>query len=427
MSAFADALVAHYPDDLVTVVIPARNEAGCLPACLRSVLDQDWPSLQVIVVDGASSDATREVVAEQARRDQRVELVQNPAAIIPVSLNLALAAARGRWLVRVDAHAQIPSWYVRSAVGHLASGSWGGVGGRKNGVGRTPAGRAIAAAMSSPFGVGNSTYHYGTKVQTVEHIPFGAYPTELARRLGGWDERLRVNQDFEFDFRLRQQGYQLLFDPALTIDWDCRESIADLFRQYQRYGRGKAKVALLHPASVRPRHLAAPALVASWAGAGLLATKRPKLALLSGLPYVGAVLAASAHTGAKLSKRDERRWLPAALVAMHAGWGLGFWAGLARQVFTATDEVRRSPVARLGRLGRLGHPNRTAPPSLASTTTSASTSSPSRGRGPQGSDPGLAGAALSGSRAGRGRRAADPLLPHLGLASQATTSTTTNA
>ncbi|CAA9214087.1 MAG: hypothetical protein AVDCRST_MAG76-295 [uncultured Acidimicrobiales bacterium] len=346
MSAQAGPLVADHPDDLVTVVIPARNEAGCLPACLRSVLDQDWPLLQVIVVDGASTDATPEVVAEHARRDRRIELVQNPAGIIPVSLNLGLTAARGRWLVRVDAHAQIPPGYVRAAVGHLASGSWGGVGGRKNGVGRTPAGRAIAAAMSSPFGVGNSTYHYGTKPQPVEHIPFGAYPTELVRRLGGWDERLKVNQDFEFDFRLRQHGYQLLFDPVLTIDWDCRESIPELFRQYLRYGRGKAKVAWLHPTSVRPRHLAAPALVASWAAGGVLATKRPKLALLSGLPYVGAVVLASVHTAPKLSSRGERRWLPAALVAMHAGWGLGFWAGLARQVSTATDDVRHSPLGR---------------------------------------------------------------------------------
>lgn len=329
-------------DDLVTVVIPARNEAAALPGCLRSVLDQDWPALQVIVVDGASTDSTPELVLEHARRDPRVELLHNPAGIIPVSLNLALAAARGRWFVRVDAHAEIPPGYVRTAVGHLASGSWGGVGGRKDAVGRTPAGRAIAVAMSSPFGVGNSPYHYGTKVQVIEHIPFGAYPTELTRRLGGWNEELTAHQDFEFDFRVRKHGYQLLFDPALRIDWQCRESIPDLYRQYRRYGKGKAKVVWLHPGSLRLRHLAGSALVVSWVGAGLVATKRPKLALLSCLPYVGAVLVASMHSAPKLSGKDERLRLPAAFVAMHVGWGVGFLAGLGRSVWSASAGLGQS-------------------------------------------------------------------------------------
>lgn len=314
-------------DDLVTVVIPARNEAESISACLRSVLAQDWPTLQVIVVDGASTDSTVQCVAEMAREDHRVEVITNPARIIPVSLNLALRRARGPWLVRVDAHAVIPPWYVRTAVAHLSTELWGGVGGRKNAVGRTPVGGAIAAAMSSRFGVGNSTYHYGTKMKPVEHIPFGAYPTELVRRLGGWNEDLRVNQDFEFDLRIRQAGYQLLFDPALSIDWQCRESIMDLYRQYRRYGKGKVRVIWLHPRSVLPRQLAAPALVASWVAAGILAWKRPRLAVVSLLPYIGALSAASVRTAGSLPGQRQRAWLPAAFVIMHAAWGIGFWEG----------------------------------------------------------------------------------------------------
>jgi cellulose synthase/poly-beta-1,6-N-acetylglucosamine synthase-like glycosyltransferase len=321
-------LSALSSEELVTVVIPARNEEGAIAASLRSVLAQDWPSLQVIVVDGASTDSTARLVAAMAHQDRRVEVMGNPVGIIPVSLNLALAQARGAWFVRVDAHAEIPPWYVRTVVGHLGSGLWGGVGGRKNAIGTTPAGRAVAAAMSSKFGVGNSTYHYGNRVQPVEHIPFGAYPTELIRRLGGWDEDLVVNQDFEFDFRLRQAGYQLLFDPDLTIDWQCQQSIPDLYRQYRRYGKGKARVARLHLRSIRLRHLAAPALTASWVAAGLLALKRPGSALISLLPYSGAVIAASALAAPPLVSWRERQWLPAAFVAMHAGWGIGFWEGV---------------------------------------------------------------------------------------------------
>jgi succinoglycan biosynthesis protein ExoA len=324
--------------DLVTVVIPARNEERAIGACVESVLRQDYPHLQVVVVDGASTDRTADVVRQLAERDPRVELLTNPAAIIPVSLNLALAAARGPWLVRIDAHATVPSNYVRIAVEHLRTGRWGGVGGRKDGVGFTPAGKAIAAVMASPFGVGNSTYHYGTEVQPVEHIPFGAYPVALARSLGGWDESLRVNQDFEFDYRVRQSGHQLLFDPRLVIEWHCRQSVRELYQQYRRYGGGKLSVAMKHPTSVRARHLAAPALVTSWAVAAALAPRRPGAAAALVAPYAAALAAASVRAARSLESPTERRHVPGAFVAMHAGWGLGFLSAAGRSTAPA---VRR--------------------------------------------------------------------------------------
>src|SRR2546430_9185216 len=124
---------------------------------LERFLAQDCPALQVIAVDGASRARTAEIVRAYARRDRRVELLHNPAGTIPVSLNIAQRAARGRWFVRVDAHSAVPAGYIRGLVHHLQTGAWGGVGGRKDGVGVTPAGRAIAAALASPFGGGNAT------------------------------------------------------------------------------------------------------------------------------------------------------------------------------------------------------------------------------------------------------------------------------
>jgi succinoglycan biosynthesis protein ExoA len=321
-------LAGAMPADLVSIVIPARNEEHSIGACLDSVLGQDVPDIEVIVVDGSSTDATARIVTDYARRDQRVRLLRNPDAIVPKSLNIGAADARGRWLVRVDAHARIAPGYVRRAVRHLADGRWGGVGGRKDGVGTTPAGRAIAAAMASRFGVGNSAYHYGTSCRPAEHVPFGAYPTDLVRALGGWNENLAVNQDFEFDYRVRRSGHQLLFDPALKIEWHCRQSISALFAQYRRYGRGKARVAWLHPGSVRTRHLAAPALVVWLATAAIAARRHPRVAATAVVPYLGAVAAASAATARKVPV-GSRRHLPAAFVAMHIGWGLGFWSGLA--------------------------------------------------------------------------------------------------
>ena len=324
--------------DLISVIIPARNEHEHIGATLDSVCAQTKRNLQIIVVDNASEDATAEIVRARAAKDDRIELLTNPDVSIPKSLNLALAAARGRWFVRVDAHSTVPEDYVAKATARLDEGIWGGVGGRKDAVGVTPAGKAIAVAMASPFGVGNSVYHYGTKEQDIDHIPFGSYDTELLRRVGGWDEDLVANEDYELDYRLRKEGHRLLFDPGISISWQCRQSLGELWRQYRRYGRGKADVARLHPESLALRHLAAPGLVAAWA-VGLIARKRrPSWFLAAFVPYLLALGFATKKTSEDLPPDASPAALPAAFVAMHVAWGIGFWEQMVRNYLAESKE-----------------------------------------------------------------------------------------
>lgn len=329
-------------EDLVTVVIPAYNEAAHLGACLDSVRAQEHANLQIVVVDADSPDGTADLVRERMVDDARIELVRHPRRNIPSSLNVALQHARGTWLVRVDAHSTIGPTYVATAVDRLRRQEWAGVGGRKDGVGSTPAGRAIAVAMASRLGVGNSVYHFGTTAQEVDHLAFGAYRLDVVREMGGWDETLTANEDFEFDHRLRKAGHHLLFDPALVIDWQCRQSVPDLFRQYRRYGRGKVDVAVLHPDSLRPRHLVPPLFVAYSTLATVLSARRPRRLLPALGPYVAVVLAESVRSGAQLPSNRERVWLPAAFAAMHVGWGVGVWSGVRRTLWTELGARRRT-------------------------------------------------------------------------------------
>ncbi len=315
-------------DELVTVLVPARNEEATLGACLDSILGQTYRDLQVVVVDGASTDGTRDVVLAYEEDDDRVELVLNDRANIPSSLNLGLDAAKGTWLVRVDAHSEIPPGYVERAITRLRDREWGGVGGRKTGRGQTRQGRAIAAALGSRFGVGNSLYHYGTEEQETDHVPFGSYPVDVLRGLGGWNETLLANEDYEFDLRLRKAGYRLLFDPELSIDWKSRQTLSALFSQYHRYGRSKFPVARLHPGSLRARHLAPPALVLYLAAAGVAGLRKPARGAAMVAPYAGAIVAAAAFAGRRLPPA-ERAVLPLAFGSMHIAWGLGFWRGVA--------------------------------------------------------------------------------------------------
>lgn len=323
-----DAPAGRLADDLVTVIVPARNEELWIDRTLEAVTGQTYRQLQIVVVDDGSTDRTAELTRAWVANDPRIELVSNPGSGIPAALNRGLEVARGTWLVRVDAHATVGPTYVSQLVEHLRRGGWGGVGGRKDGLGETAAGKAIAAALGSRFGVGNSKYHYAVEPQEVDHLPFGAYPVDLVRRLRGWDERLVANEDYEFDYRLRRSGERLLLDPAIVITWRSRQSVPDLWRQYVRYGRGKADVAVLHPASLQLRHLAAPALVAWMTAASVVAVRRPRSAVAMVSPYVAVLAAASAITARGLDEPEASAHVPAAFLAMHLGWGLGFWRGL---------------------------------------------------------------------------------------------------
>jgi succinoglycan biosynthesis protein ExoA len=311
----------------VSVIVPARNEIASIDRCLDSILSQEGCRLEVVVVDNGSTDGTTERLHARAAEDRRLVVLSHDAPSIPASLNTALAAARGEWLVRVDAHSTIPPGYVARAVSRLTEGRWSGVGGRKTAVARTGTGQAIAAALNSPLAVGGSIYHYGTTEVEVDHIPFGAYRTEALRRLGGWDESVHTNEDFELDQRLRETG-RLLFDPELEIAWNVRETLPQLWRQYLRYGSGKPMVAARHPGRLKLRHLAPPALVLWLAGALGLAARRPLAGGIALAPYVLVVGGSSALIARKAPATADRRALPAALVIMQVGWGLGFWKGV---------------------------------------------------------------------------------------------------
>lgn len=335
-------------DDSLAVIIPVRNEEAALGACLDAVMSGSVLPDEVLIIDGESADGTREIACAYAQRDSRIRVLRNPHQTIPHALNIGWRATKCSLIVRVDGHACICNDYLETARYHLLSGDWQGVGGPKHPVSTTPIGRTIAAAMSSRWGVGNSRYHYAQVAETAEHVPFGAYPRHVIESLGGWDEELLVNQDYEFDYRLRQKNGSILFDPRMISKWACASSLQDLAHQYYRYGRGKVRVARKHPKSLRARHLLPPALSATLAITTILASalRSGPLGFLVGM-YVLATASSGLSKAARSLPPSQQVAFPLVVATMHNAWGIGFLDGLARSIWrgAASDPYRHRRLA----------------------------------------------------------------------------------
>jgi cellulose synthase/poly-beta-1,6-N-acetylglucosamine synthase-like glycosyltransferase len=318
-----------------SVAIPARNEEKAIRECLEGVLAQDYPRdrLEVLLVDGDSDDRTREIAEEvAAMADVPVRVIANPRRIIPAAINRAIEAARGEYLVRVDAHSVPAADYVRRAIeGNLESGA-ALVGGWVQPEGRTGFARAVAAAFRSPFAMGNAvSWQPPGGLREVASVPCGSYRLDALRAIGGYDEAQLANEDYEANFRLRRMGERVMLSPHVSFRYLPRENLSALARQFVRYGFYKARVMVKHPSSVRPRHavpagglavvLVLAAAAPAWTTAGWIL-----LALATG--YVVALAVASVLAARGLGR--EALWLPVVFATMHVAWGGSNLVGLLR-------------------------------------------------------------------------------------------------
>ncbi len=337
----------------VTVLLAVRNEERHISAALDAVRAQDWPRdlLEILVADGRSTDATRALVERVAARDPRVRLVDNPERFVAQGLNRALAESRGDVIVRVDGHCRVPSGYVRAGVEALRAHALACAGGPVRALGETPVARAIALAMSTPFGVGGATFRWSHTACDVEHLPFGVWPREVFERLGGFDEALVRNQDDEFSDRLRRAGGRIRLLPDQASDYWSRASLGGLWRQYFGYGYWKVRVIRKRggwPSS--PRHLVPAAFVLGLTAGVLAAALTQVWALALVVPALYASFLALATLSTWVTRGDDAAaLLPFALPVMHAAYGVGFLRALATGqplVSAAPAIAPRAPEAR---------------------------------------------------------------------------------
>lgn len=347
-----------YPADAprVSVLVPCRNEAQHIGACLESVVATAYPHdrLEVLVLDGRSDDGTREIVARYAEHHPTIRLLDNPRRIVPTGLNLGIRAARGEVIVRMDAHVIYPPDYLPRLVAALRESGADNVGGVITTLpaNDSPVARAIACALAHPFGVGNSYFRVGTtSPRWVDTVAFGCYRRDVFTRIGMFDEELVRNQDDEFNFRLRRAGGRILLVPDVAARYHARATRAELARMFYQYGYYKPLVARKVGRIMTLRQLAPPlfvlALALTAAASPWLGPARTLLGLLAGV-YAVAVVASAVRAASAHGWRCA--WsLATVFPVQHLGYGAGFLAGLVRLAWPRHTKTRDPAAVPLSR------------------------------------------------------------------------------
>lgn len=320
-------------EPVVTLVVAMRNEAANIARCVTSILGQDFPPdrLEVRVLDGGSTDGSMDLVRSLVGDRRGWHLGSNPRHIQAAAWNLGIEAATGDVVGILSGHAELAPTYVRAAVGVLARTGADMVGGPVQAIGEGAMGRAVARAVSTPFGVGGASFRYLDHEAEVDTVFMGLCRRATYRRFG-FDEEMVRNQDDELSYRLLDAGARIVCSPRIQSSYRSRATIRSLWRQYLDYGRWKVRVIQKHPGQVRPRHLVPAALVLALgtlaAGSLLWTPVAIALALLL-VVYALGIAFASASAARGLPPRAAIL-LPIVYPVLHLSYGLGFWIGLIR-------------------------------------------------------------------------------------------------
>ena len=312
----------------VSIIVPVLQEAVYLQTAVEHLLEQDYPGpLEIVLALGPSTDGTNEIAHRLAAQHPQVRLVDNPSGRTPSALNVAIAASRHDIIVRVDAHSEIPSDYVRIAVETLVRTGADNVGGVMGAQGVTPFEQAVAAAMTSVFGVGASSFHVGGVERPAPSVYLGAFRRSTLEAVGGYDESFIRAQDWEMNHRIRARGGLIWFTPRMHVTYRPRPNVRALSRQYRHYGRWRREVMRHHPETVRTanslRYFAPPLVTVAVVAGVLVGMMGYEWGWALPVGYALGVLAVTPFVGSGLPLSAFVR-VPVALATMHLSWGWGF-------------------------------------------------------------------------------------------------------
>ena len=292
----------------VSVIVPCYNEQSTIRPLLEALRSQTFPraEMEVIIADGMSTDRTRQVIAafQNDFPDLEVRLVDNTVRTIPAGLNCAIEAARGEFIIRLDAHSKPYSDYVANCIKAHAAGRGDNVGGvwEIQPGAQTWIANSIAAAASHPLGVGDAMYRLAASASEVDTVPFGSYRRTLIAKIGGYNESLLTNEDYEFNTRIRKSGGRVWLDPSIRSIYFSRSTLGELIRQYWRYGFWKWRMLRRFPDTILWIQALPPLFVLSMSVVAIISILLPFawwLLVAELILYFSVLLLASAYVALK--------------------------------------------------------------------------------------------------------------------------------
>ena len=311
----------------LSIICPTLNEINFIDHLVHDLCSNDGLNKEVLIVDGGSSDGTQLRVKELMATYSNLRLINNPRKTSTAAFNIAFTESSSEYVAFVGAHARYSEGYFREAIKELKTNSCDAVGGPLKQEGKTLIGKAIALAMRSKAGVGNTEFRTSSERKYVDSVAFAIYRRSAIEKIGLMDERLKVNQDDEFHYRLNANGFKILMIPEISSVYYVRSTYSGLFKQYFKYGLYKPLVLKKIKSAIKIRHLI-PALfclylasipVALWLGFNFW---------LLMLPLYILVISTAAFMN-KESLEVKLLSIPAFLI-LHLSYGSGFIIGLTK-------------------------------------------------------------------------------------------------
>lgn len=323
----------------ISSLLVTYNESKYIERALESLLVQDYPkdSYEIIIIDGGSTDDTISLAKrltqnyiDNGESVPQVSYLENPNKILAAGWNIGIKAAKGEYVVRIDAHATANTSFIRLAVETMMDVDAACVGGKLITKASNETGEIIKDVLSSPFGVGNSSFRTSNETGYADTAVYGLYDKRIFDKVGYFDENLVRNQDIELHSRIKRADGKFYFEPKIESTYYSRDSVKKMIKQ--AFGNGlwnivilkknNAKLSLRH---VVPFFFVLFLIVATLAGLYWRPAWHLECAML--ILYLILALLASLERTQVFSRVIK---MPGLFFLLHISYGFGSLVGLAK-------------------------------------------------------------------------------------------------